>query len=254
MKDAGNEPTAANGKSLIQHLLHLSPMFFHAIVIQWTLAFAFVMAFCFDWWLFEFGPDIEEEDVTAQRSTCVTLGLWLVTIVGYAIVCGSSSRAGWILTGSSLTMASFSTKLITSVGTPVPSLPIYSVSGIDINVPDLLMILCLVGCAAALMLPLPEQSQVVASGGETEASDKKEYQASGPKSLIGQRVAVEKDEDTLFGTVKEYDSETREWLVHFDDPFHEEEELNRVQLGSAFKLYSKHLSDNLKAMWRAGEL
>ena len=251
MKDAGNEPTAAHGKSLIQHLLQLSPMFFHAI--QWTLAFAFVMAFCFDWWLFEFGPDIEE-DAAAQRSTCVTLGLWLVTIVGYAIVCGSSSRAGWILTGSSLTMASFSTKLTTSVGTPVPSLPIYSISGVDINVPDLLMILCLVGCATSLMAPLPEQFQVVASGGETEASEKKEDQASGPKSLIGQRVAVEKDEDTLFGTVKEYDSETREWLVHFDDPFHEEEELNRVQLGSAFKLYSKHLSDNLKAMWRAGEL
>ena len=104
------------------------------------------------------------------------------------------------------------------------------------------------------MAPLPEQSQVAASGGETEASEKKGGQASGPKSLIGQRVAVEKDQDTLFGTVKEYDSETREWLVHFDDPFHEEKELNRVQLGSAFKLYSKHLSDNLKAMWRAGEL
>ena len=30
--------------------------------------------------------------------------------------------------------------------------------------------------------------------------------------------------------------------------------LNRVELGSAFKSYSKHLADSLKAMWKSGEI
>lgn len=154
--------------------------------------------------------------------------------------------------------------------TSVPALPIYSYSGYNVNVPDMLVVLSLVGCAAILMQPkspVPKQLQVAIT--ETEEEDAPQVEpadtiekesvtpaeSSGPRSFVGQRVAVEKGGiDIFFGTVKNFDTETREWTVRYDDEFQEEEELNRVQLGSAFKLHSKNLSDNLKAMWRAGEL
>ena len=79
-------------------------------------------------------------------------------------------------------------------------------------------------------------------------------EATGPRSLIGQRVSVEEKGVPSFGTVAGYDDKTRFWTVLFDDQEQEEGELNRVELASAFKSYSKHLADSLKAMWKAGEI
>ncbi|KAL7526064.1 hypothetical protein ACHAXR_001296, partial [Thalassiosira sp. AJA248-18] len=252
-------------ESTAEPLLSLLPVFLHALVIQWTLALAISMAFGFDWWLSHLGPKDGEGIVESQRAYCVTLALWLGTIVCYAVAFGAHSRAGWFFTGTALAVSSFSTKLMTGEETPVPSLPIYSFSGFDINVPDVLVVLCILGFAAVLKQPVVAQEPQEVANEEPEKDDapqvvepeeeKKEDEvatpeASGPRSLIGQRVAV----DEFLGTVKDYDSETREWLVQYDNEFQEEVELNRVQLGSAFKGYSKHLSDNLKAMWRAGEL
>mmetsp|Transcript_31898 Transcript_31898/g.66896 ORF Transcript_31898/g.66896 Transcript_31898/m.66896 type:complete len:169 (+) Transcript_31898:1-507(+) len=164
-------------------------------------------------------------------------------------------------------MASFSTTLVTTdETTPVPSLPIYSHSDIDVKMLDLLVVLCLLGTITTLKRPAApqEQPQVVVAfneGDAPEAESQVETQAetfkeedavvapeeaitTGPRSLIGQRVAVEKGIDAILGTVKDYDAETREWLIQYDgDELGEEEVLNRVQLGSAFKLYSKHLAD-----------
>ncbi|KAL9191441.1 hypothetical protein ACHAXT_001147 [Thalassiosira profunda] len=278
---------AANQGGIMAYLFQLSPVFFHALTIQWTLAFAVVMAFCYDWWLFEFGPDYE--DAASQQATCFTLGLWLVTIAGYAIAFGPGSRAGWILTGSALTMVSFSAKMIAPGVTSVPflpihsfngfevnvealltvlgvdtaslpSLPIYSLNGFGIGVPDLLVFLCLAGCVATLKQTKvsSEQPQEVVEEEVKEEAPKEDAQvapeATGPRSLIGQRVAMEKEGIEMLGTVKEYVSDTREWLIHYDDEFQVDDEVNRLQLTSGFKNYSKHLSDNVKAMWRAGEL
>mmetsp|Transcript_8748 Transcript_8748/g.14919 ORF Transcript_8748/g.14919 Transcript_8748/m.14919 type:complete len:89 (-) Transcript_8748:152-418(-) len=79
-------------------------------------------------------------------------------------------------------------------------------------------------------------------------------EATGPRSLIGQRVSVEDNGFPSFGTVADYDAETRLWTILFDDENQEEGVLNRVELGSAFKSYSKHLADSLKAMWKSGEI
>lgn len=264
--EANEESTTEKKTTMIGNLLPLTPAFFQAILIQWTLAFAVIMMLGLDWWTLEFGPE-SGMDLASEHVPCAILGLWLVTIAVYSIAFGAQSPAGWVLSGSALTMTSFATKLMNSYGVIVPSLPIYSYSGFDVNVPDSLVILCLVGCVAVLSqpkAPVPEQPQEVVAQNETvkedapqvvEQSETKEEEATtGPRSLIGQRVAVEKGIDTFSGTVKDYDLETREWLVHYDDVLQEEDELNRVQLGSAFKLYSKNLSDDLKAMWRAGEL
>jgi len=253
-KEEANKSTEEK-TPMIESLLPLVPVFFHALVIQWTLAFAIMISFGFDWYVSQIGPG-GGEDMASQRAPCVTLGLWLVTIAGYSFAFGAHSRAGWILTGLSLAMASFSTKFMTDDSTPVPSLPIYSFSGFEVNVPAVLVVLCLVGFAVVLKQPtmaLEEQPQVIANEeapqAETfEEKDEAAPEVTGPRSLIGQRVAVEKGIDAFIGTVKDYDSETRGWLVHYDSEIQEGEELNRVQLGSAFKLYSTHLSDSLKAM------
>ena len=253
-KEEANK-SAEEKTPMIESPLPLVPVFLHALVIQWTLAFAIMISFGFDWYVSQLGPD-GGEDMASQRAPCVTLGLWLVTIAGYSFALGAHSRAGWILTGSSLAMASFSTKFMTDDSTPVPSLPIYSFSGFEVNVPAVLVVLCLVGFAIVLKQPtmaLEEQPQVIANeeAPQAELFEEKEEAApevTGPRSLIGQRVAVDKGIDAFIGTVKDYDSETREWLVHYDSEIQEGEELNRVQLGSAFKLYSTHLADSLRAM------
>eukprot|EP00578_Thalassiosira_sp_NH16_P009813 CAMPEP_0181113310 /NCGR_PEP_ID=MMETSP1071-20121207/20279_1 /TAXON_ID=35127 /ORGANISM="Thalassiosira sp., Strain NH16" /LENGTH=510 /DNA_ID=CAMNT_0023197339 /DNA_START=86 /DNA_END=1618 /DNA_ORIENTATION=- len=241
-------------------LLELCPVLFQALVSLWTLAFAIMMMFCLDWWTLELGPNNEEEDIVAnQRDFCGILGLWLVTIVVNFVVFGAQSQAGWILTGTTLAMASFSSKLIASENgaTAIPSLPIYTISGFDVNVLDSLVVLCLVGYAAVLLQPVENPQVATQKSLKEEKSDpqaapcqEKEAgapKANGPRAFIGERVAVEKGIDTLSGTVKDYDSTTREWLIQYDVS-QEEEEFNRVQLGSAFKLYAKDLSDSLKAM------
>lgn len=252
--------------SMSKDLLELCPVFFQALVSLWTLAFAIMMIFCLDWWTFELGPNNGEEDIVAnQRESCAILGLWLVTIAINFAACGAQSQAGWILTGSTLAMASFSSKLIGSKSstTSIPSLPIYSISGFDLNVLDSLVVLCLVGYAAVLLQPEKNPQVATEKTLKEEESDPQAApcqgkeasapEANGPRSFIGERVAVEKGIDTFSGTVKDYDSTTREWLVQYDVS-KGEEELNRVQLGSAFKLYAKDLSDSLKAMWRAGDI
>jgi len=257
---------------IMEPLLELAPVFLHTLVILWTVAFATMITFSFDWWVFQLGP-IGGDDMVSQKGSCFTLGLWLVTIIGNAIAFGAESKAGWILTGSSFAVASFSTKFIADGQTTVPFLPIYSFNGIDVCVLPALVVLCMAGFSAVLKQPvmLQEQPQVVvnreepvaeASEAETQAGQfgMNEEAASasdattGPQSFIGQRVAVEKGTEAFFGIVTSYDSETREWSVHYVDESQEDEQLNRVQLGSAFKLHSKRLADNLKEMWRAGEL
>jgi len=268
-EEKANQMSPKQTQSKIGSLLDLFPVFFHVLVVLWTLSFAVMMSFGFDWYLSHASPDIGSEDnmLSHQRAPCATLGLWLVSIVAFSIAFGPRSVAGWILTGLSLTMASFSTTLVTTdETTPVPSLPIYSHSDIDVKMLDLLVVLCLLGTITTLKRPAApqEQPQVVnafnegdapeaESQVETQAETFKEEDAvvapeeaitTGPRSLIGQRVAVEKGIDAILGTVKDYDAETREWLIQYDgDELGEEEVLNRVQLGSAFKLYSKHLAD-----------
>lgn len=276
-KEEVNEPLEKK-KSVFATLRPLAPVFSQGLLVQWTLAFAIAMTVGYDVWTTAFGPH-DYVDTIIERESCAILGLWLCTIAGYLVAFGAESRAGWMLSSFALMMVSLSAKLMADSGRSAPSFPIYSVSGFDINVPDLLVAFGLVGCAAVLSQPAaPEPDQVeevskveeaanseakeeevVAPQVEAEPSDDEqvtapEPEASGPRSLIGQRMAVDRDGFAFRGTVKDYNPETREWSIRFDDELLEEEEMNRVQLTSAFKLYSKVLSDNIKAMWRAGEL
>ena len=282
------KPTVSKAKkeSIFASLIPLLPVFFHALFIQWTLAFAGSITLGLDWWTSQHDLTVDEEGTAtweSQKSSCVMLGLWLATIAVSATAFGASSRAGWICTGASMAVASFAARLMANEdGTSVPSLPIASYSGYHVNVPDLLVATCVFGLVAALKQPVAKQPQEVAAEenqevvavvetkedevtqnteSDTTQTDEEDddatvpiAEATGPRSLIGQRVAVEKGIDEFLGTVKDYDAETREWTVHYDNEFQEDEEVNRVQLGSAFKGYSKHLSDNLKSMWRNGEL
>ena len=277
----------------IQAMLPALSVFLHALLLQWTLAFAVIMTFFSDWFIFEFCADgacvglpDNGYELTNQRAACANFGLWLVTIAGYSIAFGTYSKVGWILTTSSLAMASFAVKAdwlgdANGVTRPVPSLPIYY----NVNVPDLLVILGLIGCIVLMQQPSNEPPENVAhqvpnevedqeaaptvempdvssqeidsSNATKEEQEEKEEvkkEESGPRSLIGQRVAVEKKKKgTCYGTVTEYKHLTREWSVRYDDDG-EDEDLNRLELASAFKLHSKDLADYLKAMWRAGEI
>ena len=161
----------------------------------------------------------------------------------------------------------------------VPSIPIYSIYNFGVNVPDTLVVLALMCCTLLWLQPLDHEvdmSHVDAKWRRQECDTKidilqglpeeapKQVEATikedqwvkederGPRSFIGQRVAVEKKSEILLGTVEKYDSETRCWLIRYDNG--EEDELNRLDLASAFKEHSKHLSDYLKAMWRSGEI
>lgn len=160
-----SEPTT----SMMAILFSLTPVFFQGLVIQWTLAFSVILTFCFDWWVWhgtgnvvniqEFGPVEEVEAmIEDQRDVCMIFGFWLITIVGYSILFGANNRAGWIVTGAVYTMVSFSAKMLTAGSNgriSVPSLPIYSYSGFDVTVPDLLAALSMVGCIFVLLQPVP---------------------------------------------------------------------------------------------------
>jgi len=132
----------------------LSPVFFGAVLVQWTLGFATLMTISFDWWTLKNGPDNEGESLIAsEREPSAILGLWLVTIVGYFVTIGAQSRAGWLVTTLALSMASAATKLMSGGDTSVPALPIYSYSGFNVNVPDMLVVVSLAGCVASLLQP-----------------------------------------------------------------------------------------------------
>lgn len=250
-------------------------VFLHSVIIQWSIAFAVIMSFCLDWWLFQFGSS--NEVVSSQRGSSAMLGMWLVTIAGYSLVFGTFSQKGWIITTSSLAVLSFAVKMYDE---DVVSLPVYQVFGLGITIPDLLLCISFVASLFVMNQPPAEaeahtESDADASdpaaapaseepsSNEANAEESKEVmeavmiaakEATGPRSLIGQRVSVEEDGFPSFGTVAGYDAELRLWTVLFDDENQEEGMLNRVQLGSAFKSYSKHLADSLKAMWKSGEI
>ena len=142
-------------------LFSLAPVFFQGLIIQWTLAYAIILTFCYDWWVFQGTGNVvidttqTEDMMESQRMTCAILGTWLVTIAGYSAVFGARSRVGSIMTCAVLIMVSFSTNLMaSSSGTSIPSLPIYSFSGFDINVPDSLAVMSLLGCIVNLLQPV----------------------------------------------------------------------------------------------------
>ena len=142
-------------------LFSLAPVFFQGLIIQWTLAYAIILTFCYDWWVFQGTGNVvidttqTEDMMESQRMTCAILGFWLVTIAGYSAVFGARSRVGSIMTCAVLIMVSFSTNLMaSSSGTSILSLPIYSFSGFDINVPDSLAVMSLLGCIVNLLQPV----------------------------------------------------------------------------------------------------
>jgi len=265
----------ANDAPKTSFLPHFA-VFLHSVIIQWSIAFAVIMTFCLDWWLFQFGSS--EEVLSSQRASSSMLGMWLVTIAGYSIAFGTFSQVGWILTTSSLAMLSFAVKMYDDDMSSA-SLPVYQVFGRGITIPDLLLCISFVACVFVMKQPpvevaLPSEpaaaaadvaapSEEASSPEEVNAEESKEVmeavmiaakEATGPRSLIGQRVSVEDNGFPSFGTVADYDAETRLWTILFDDENEEEGVLNRVELGSAFKSYSKYLADSLKAMWKSGEI
>eukprot|EP00986_Skeletonema_menzelii_P002310 scaffold627_cov144-Skeletonema_menzelii.AAC.19 len=247
-------------------------VFLHSVIIQWSIAFAVIMTFCLDWWIFQFGPS-NDEVLSSQRASSSMLGMWLVTIAGYSIAFGTFSQLGWILTTSSLAMLSFAAKMYGDEMASA-SLPVYQVFGRGISIPDLLLCISFVACLFVMKQPPVDavadseptaavSSNEPSSSDEEDADESKEVmdavmiaakEATGPRSLIGQRVSVEDNGFPSFGTVAGYDAETRLWTILFDDENREEGTLNRVELGSAFKSYSRELADSLKAMWKSGEI
>ena len=152
----------------------------------------------------------------------------------------------------------------------LPSAPIYSVSTFEITILDALTFIGFFGWFI-LYFKEPEQAEAKQSEEENKEEEHLEVEevvnekpevhvpatreTEGPRSFIGDRVAVEKSGVVYLGTVSEYDSDTRLWLVTYEaSEGLEDDQLNRLQIASAFRLYSKELSDRLKAMWRANEI
>ena len=149
----------------------------------------------------------------------------------------------------------------------LPSLPIYSISYFDINALDALVLVALAGWFFLFLAPSSqqrddiinnespdavitnEQAETVGKGTEVKREE------AGPRSFIRDRVAVEKSGVTYHGTVVDYDPDTRMWRVKYDaGEGLDDDELNRLNIASAFRLYAKDLGDSLKAMWRANEI
>ena len=199
----------------------------------------------------------------SQREVCFVLGLWMISIGFNSMTFGSQNRRGWIVTTASLAM-------LFIAPSSAFNLPICFIAESQISVPNVLLALGVIGACAAQMAKdqLPAEKQALTE--DTTAADKiedtvqseemddghveeREATLTGPRSLIGQKLAVQKDGFALSGTVKAYLPVTREWRVIWDDGS-PAEDLNRIELASAFKLYSKNLADSLKLMWRNGEL
>lgn len=173
---------------------------------------------------------------------------------------------GWILATSSLAMAKIAIKMDwgESYDVLLPSLPIYSVSSFEITILDTLIF---VGFAGWLVLYFKEPEQpepAVEKESEAVVETKPDVQTpvaafvgdkTGPESFIGDRVAVDKSGVTYIGTVSRYNPDNRMWTVVYGaGEGLDDDELNRLQINSAFRLYSKQLGDRLKAMWRANEI
>ncbi|KAL7519907.1 hypothetical protein ACHAWX_004661 [Stephanocyclus meneghinianus] len=246
-------------------------VFLYTIFLQWTIAFAAVLVFFLDWFVFEFHPNSSDADYSNQRASCAILGFWLVTVAGYFVFLGAQNLAGWILATASLSMASFVVK--TNWGAreqhdiALPSLPIYSISYVHINVLDALVLVAFAGWFILSLAPSSQQRDDVIDNESPDAVIANEQvetirkepevkrEEAGPRSFIRNRVAVEKSGVTYHGTVVDYDPDTRMWRVKYDaGEGLEDDELNRLNLASAFRLYAKDLGDSLKAMWRANEI
>ncbi|KAL3804375.1 hypothetical protein HJC23_011303 [Cyclotella cryptica] len=263
------------GSTSIRSYIPSVAVFLYAIFLQWTVAFAAILVFFLDWFVFEFHPNGAGADYSNQRASCAILGLWLVTVAGYSIFLGAQSLAGWILATGSISMASFALKINWGASEQhdvvLPSLPIYSTAYFDINVLDALLFVAFAGWFIVFLTRPSQQhddinyhvsSDVVIPNEQVETVlidelEKPEVkrQETGPRSFIRDRVAVEKAGVTYHGTVVDYDPDTRMWLVKYDaGEGLEDDELNRLDIASAFRLYAKDLSDSLKAMWRANEI
>lgn len=152
----------------------------------------------------------------------------------------------------------------------LPSVAIFSISTLEVSILDALTFVGFVGWFI-LYFKYPERTET--KHAEEECEEKEQVAAAevvqdkpeanvpikreteGPRSFIGDRVAVEKSGVVYLGTVSEYDSDNRLWLVTYEaSEGLEDDQLNRLQISSAFRLYSKELSDRLKAMWRANEI
>jgi len=236
--------------------------FIHFLLVVWILTYGVILVCAFDWWLYHSTP--EEVDMMSERETCFILGLWMITIGLNCAAFGPRSKLGWTATTVSLALSFVAPSTAFT-------LPLCSIFGLDINVPTALLMLGLLGSLTELLAkpPKPQDAQDVEQTvepsvtteeqGEEEKEEEEDIRettatATGPRSVIGKSVVVEKGFDVIFGKVIAYLPETREWVISFDDGFYENVDMNRVELSSAFKLYSKHLADSLKAMWRAGEL
>lgn len=149
----------------------------------------------------------------------------------------------------------------------LPSLPIYSISYVHINVLDALVLVAFAGWFILSLAPSSQQRDdvidnespdAVIANEQVETVEKEtevKREEAGPRSFIRNRVAVEKSGVTYHGTVVDYDPDTRMWRVKYDaGEGLEDDELNRLNLASAFRLYAKDLGDSLKAMWRANEI
>lgn len=214
---------------------------------------------------YEFHPQGADADYSNQRTFCAILGFWLVTLAGYSIVLGPHSMVGWIIATSSLAMAKGAMKMDwgENYDTILPSLPLYSIASLDITVLDALIFIGFAGWFV-LYFKEPEHIEQGTSGDVAEEIEAKsdvqvavgtDVEKSGPYSFIGDRAAVDKSGVTYIGTVTAYNSDSRAWTVKYGaGEGLEDDELNRLEIASAFRLYSKELADRLKAMWRANEI
>jgi hypothetical protein len=147
----------------------------------------------------------------------------------------------------------------------LPTLPITSPFSVGISVLDAMIAVCFAGWIVLIFTPTPQHHEDQ-DDNQTETTnvvvneEPKEIVAvkrekSGPRSFIGDRVAVDKAGVTYHGTVTEYDPDERTWLVEYEaGEGLEDDNLNRIDMSSGFRLYAKDLGDRLKAMWRANEI
>ncbi len=207
-----------------------------------------------------------------DRAACVTFGICLVIIAGNSIAYGPFNKVGWVLTTSSLAMVSFSTsidwwRISNRIVSTVPSIPVYS----KLNVPDLLVLVGLIGTIAALNLVRSDSLHIESKVEKClpnvqpeavglDCKDGKEQEGeleNGEKvarKCIGLRIAVEKDGVIVHGAVTDYDHLNRVWCVEYDNTEQDTEFLNRIQLASAIKEHAKEWTGYLKAIWLDGSI
>ena len=61
-------------------LLPSISLFFHALVIEWTLTFGFILTVAFEWWIFHGAGQDGMKALESQREVCFVLGLWMISI------------------------------------------------------------------------------------------------------------------------------------------------------------------------------